>query len=345
MPNRLQFAFLLALLCSAAPAWAQQSEYYRVHLLSGPVIPGKLGSITKDAVTLATLPNPKEFPVNEIRYVQLPSEPRELTEARNLAFDGHYDQSLQMLDKIPPPQLANEVVKQDADFYRSFDNAKLAIAGVGDPRSAGTALIAYLKNNKDSYHYYDANEAAGDLLVAMGRYDQAPNYYKELATAPWPDFKMRAAAAQAKALAAQGKHEEAIKQFDAALAQDAKGKTAEVQAMAARIGKARSMAELGRGKEAIDMLNDALDKAPAENNLIHAQAYNALGATYLKLKQPKDALYAYLHTDLIYNQSPSEHAEALHFLKDLWTQDKKPDRAKEAADTLKQRYPTSLWNK
>jgi tetratricopeptide (TPR) repeat protein len=115
--------------------------------------------------------------------------------------------------------------------------------------------------------------------------------------------------------------------------------------VAAQVGKAKCLLELDRAKDAVRMLNDAIDRAPAENNQIYAIAYNALGGAYLKMKQPDDALYAYLHVDVLYNQSPEQHAEALFHLKDLWAQLKKPERAKEAAETLKTRYPSSPWNK
>jgi tetratricopeptide (TPR) repeat protein len=301
--------------------------------------------MTKDKVTLQTIPTPKEFPVNEIKYLQIPGEPRELMDARNASLDGHYQQTIDLLDKIPPPQLSSEAVKQDAEYYRILANAKLAAGGISDAKAAGTALVGFLKNNKDSYHFYEANQAAGDLLVAIGRNDQAASYYSELANAPFPEIKLRAAVSLGRALQSQGKHTDALKQFEAALKADAKGKIAESEVLPAQIGKAKSMSELGEGKEALALLNEVIDKLPAESNQLCAQAYNALGSVYLTLKQPKAARNAYLHVDVIYNQFPDQHAEALYHLKDLWTQFNKPERAKEAADTLKTRYASSQWNR
>ncbi|HZZ29569.1 MAG TPA: tetratricopeptide repeat protein [Pirellulales bacterium] len=322
-----------------------QGDYYRVHLLSGQPAIGHLGEINKDKIVLQTSVSSKEYPVNEIKFVQLPGEPRDLLEARNAILEGHYEQAIDWLNKIPPPQLASDVVRQDVDYYRALASAHLAINGVGDVRAAGTALIDYLKANPDSYHFYEANEITGDLLMALGRYDQAPSYYNELAKAPWPDYKLRAAVALGRVLQAQGKYNEAIQQFDAALNTDAKGKAVEMQLLAARVGKAKSLEELDRTKEAVDLLTAAIEQAPAEDNLVYATAYNALGNAYLKLKQPQEALYAYLHVDLLYNQLPEQHAEALYHLKGLWTQLNKPERAKEAAETLTSRYASSPWNK
>ncbi len=341
VPRFLLPAVLLLACC--ANSWAQ-GEYYRVHLLNGTTVPGRIGEVTKDTVALNSTP-PRTFQVNEIKYLQIPGEPRDLMDARNAAIDGHYEDVLAALDKIPPVQLSNETVRQDVDFYRALASARLAACGTGDAAKAGSALVAFINANKDSYHFYEANEAVGDLLVTIGRYDQAPTYYGALAAAPWPDYKMRGAVLLGRALQSQGKHEEALRQFETALATDAKGKAAESQLLAARIGKAKSLIELGRGKEGVQLLNEAIDQAASENNYVYALAYNALGAAYLKMNQPKDALYAYLHVDTLYNQMPDQHAEALYHLKDLWTQLGKADRAKQAADMLKSRYPSSPWNK
>jgi tetratricopeptide (TPR) repeat protein len=343
MIRRILSIAIVTFFASVAAAWGQ-ADYYRVVLFNGPPAFGRLGETSKDKIVLDTTP-PKVFPINEIKYVQFPSEPRDLTEARNAAVDGHWDQVLDWLNKIPPPQLTNDAIRQDADYYRALASARLAASGVGDARAAGTALFDFLKVNKDSYHFYEANEAAGDLLMAMGRYDQAPNYYAALASAPWPDYKMRAAVAMGNVLLAQSKYDEALRQFQSALSTDTKGKDVEMQVLGAQVGKAKCLVELDRAKDAVKLLNEAIEQAPAENNQLYAIAYNALGGAYVKMKQPEDALYAYLHVDVLYNQSPEQHAEALYHLKDLWAQLNKPDRAKQAADELKSRYPSSPWNK
>jgi hypothetical protein len=301
--------------------------------------------MTKDKVRLELTSCNKEFAVNEIKFVQLPSEPRELTEARNFALDGKYDQALATLDKIPPPLLANEAIRQDVDYYRTLNNARLAINRADDARAAGTALVAYINANKNSYHFYEANETAGDLLVTIGRHEQAIPYFRELSNAAWPDYKMRGLVDIGRALQMQGKFAEAIGQFDAALAIEVKGKAAEAQLLAAKVGKGKCLTELGRAKDGLQLLRESIDQTPPDQFQALAQAYNALGATCLKLMQPKDALDAYLHVTLLYNQFSDQHAEALYHLKDLWKQLNKPDSAKQAAELLKTRYASSPWNK
>ena len=54
--------------------------------------------------------------------------------------------------------------------------------------------------------------------------------------------------------------------------------------------------------------------------------------------ESKDALFAYLHTDLLFNSDPSTHAEALAHLGPLWEKAGKPDYARDALSRLKRRY-------
>lgn len=323
-----------------------QAETGKVHLFNGQTITGRFNELTRDKIVVSQPPGaPKQYAINEVKFIQVPGEPKDLMDVRQAASRGQYDLVIETLDKIPPAELKSDLIRREVDFYRALAMARLAEAGSGDPAAAGKALLAYVNANKDSHHYYDANEAAGDLLVSMQRFEIAPRYYTELAAAPWPDAKMRAAIAIGRSLQAQNKHTEAIAQFDEAAKMDAKGKAAESLVLAARIGKAKSAVALGQADEGIKSLNELIDAAAADNVTALAMAYNALGEAYLKVGKPKEALFAYMHTDLLYNQSADLHAEALYHLKELHEKDSHPERAKEVADTLKTRYSSSRWNK
>ena len=59
---------------------------------------------------------------------------------------------------------------------------------------------------------------------------------------------------------------------------------------------------------------------------------------------PEEALYAYLHTDLLFSKEKDEHARALAQIAQLWRpQLNRPDRAEEALERLKQEYPRSPY--
>ncbi len=165
-----------------------QGDFDRVHLLNGQTVAGHIEEITKDKVTVQLLQGPKEVPVNEIKYVQFASEPRELMTVRNDVLAGHYDQVTETLDQIPPPQRgAVESIRQEIDYYTALAAARLAAGGAGDAQAAGRSPVGIYQRQQRQLSFYDANEAIGDLLVAIGRYDQADTYYNELATAPGPN--------------------------------------------------------------------------------------------------------------------------------------------------------------
>jgi tetratricopeptide (TPR) repeat protein len=337
---------LVALAIFAFAAVARAEDFDRVVMLSGQPVSGRIAEATRDKVVVQVLQVPKEVPVNEIKYIQYAGEPREMVEVRNDAASGHFEQVIEAIDKIPPPQRGSvEAIRQDIEFYTALANARLAAGGAGDAAAAGRALLAFINANKNSYHFYDANEAIADLLSSIGRYDQATTYYNELAAAPFPEFKLRAALGMGRALLAQGKTADALKHFETVLAADNKSKSAEGLIQTARIGKARCTIAQGNAASGIKMLEEIVDQIPPESIQALAIAYNALGDAYLASKQPKDALYAYLHVDILYNQSPEQHAEALYHLKSLWEQIGNLERAKEAGDTLKAKYASSRWNK
>jgi tetratricopeptide (TPR) repeat protein len=156
---------------------------------------------------------------------------------------------------------------------------------------------------------------------------------------------MRAAVAAGRSLQAQGQHADAIKQFDAALAMTADTADAKNQTLSATLGKAISLAETGHVDEAVGTIEKVIQDADPEEKELHARAYNALGKCYEKGGQTKDALLAFLHVDVLYATVPDAHAEALAHLAPLWQAVGQDERAREARQTLQERYGGSRWAK
>jgi hypothetical protein len=76
-----------------------------------------------------------------------------------------------------------------------------------------------------------------------------------------------------------------------------------------------------------------------------ARAYNVLGLAHRQAGRTKEALLAFLHTDVLYSSQPDTHAEALANLVDLWEQVHKTERANAARKTLEEQYKDSPWAK
>jgi tetratricopeptide (TPR) repeat protein len=287
----------------------------------------------------------RSVPINEIKTIQFADEPSELSQARLNASNGAYANALATLNKINASDIKRDLIKQDLEFYKAYCAAKLALGGSGEIVDAGRQLNGFVRAYPKNFHCFVAYETMGDLLMAAEKYDAAQKQYAELAKAPWPDYKMRAAVAVGRTLQAQAKHDEAIKQFDAALALADDSADAQNQKLSSTLGKAVSLADTGKVDEAVRTIEKVIQDADPEQKELHARAYNALGTCYEKADKKKDALLAFLHVDLIYASVPDAHAEALSHLASLWQAVGQDERAREARQTLKEKYGNSRWAK
>ena len=94
----------------------------------------------------------------------------------------------------------------------------------------------------------------------------------------------------------------------------------------------------------VEQMNEAFDAKRHDDFDLLARAYAALGDSYLQSDRPKDALFAFLHIDLLYPQVNEAHAKALHELSKLWEIAGYADRADEAAEKLARQYPRSRYS-
>jgi len=282
-------------------------------------------------------------PVNEIEAILYADEPARLKTARLAIEAGRYEDAVAGLATIKLDGVKRAEVKQDVQFYTALAKARIALSGA-DPKAiieAGGLMVAFVNANPKNYHNLDANEIVGDLLVAAGKYAGSREYYARVGAAPWPDYKMRAGVATGRALLAEGKTDEASQSFQTVLDVQARGESADRQRLAATLGKARCLAEVGTSDEAVKLIDDVITKADPEETRLHAQAYNALGLAHRKAQRNQDALLAFLHVDVLYFTLPKEHIEALENLVELWEAVQNPQRADSAAEILQERYQRS----
>ncbi len=309
-------------------------------------VPGRVVSVTAVTVELEQGMNkpPREIPVNQIQTILYDREPPDLRAAKNHVLAGRYAEALAAIERIKTEGNRPEI-EQDIEFYRALCAAKLALAGGGKISEAGRLMKAFADANSKSYHYFEASEIVGDLLVAVHRYAMAAEYYDRLDKAPWPDYKMRAGVAAGRALLAQGKADEAQAAFDKVIAIDAEGELAQGQRTLARLGKARALLAAKKTEAAIKLATEVLKATDAEDVPLLAQGYNVLGTAYRQAGRTEEALLAFLHVDVLYASLPDAHAEALANLAELWEQAHKTERANHARKVLEEQYPDSPWAK
>jgi tetratricopeptide (TPR) repeat protein len=342
-PAALCLSFVVAAILGPRTVFGQGAD--RIRLTKGSSEAGEIQEMTPLEVTIARgSAGITKVPVNEISSIIFKGEPAQLTQARINARGG-YQTAIERLGEIDRQAIDRDFVRQDVEFYEAYCTAKLALAGNGSIADAGRLVGSFVRNHRQNYHYLEAVEVLGDLLVAAGRFDMAVAQYAELAKAPWTEFKVRSAVLVGRALAAQGKHADAIRQFDSALADAGSAAETKSQRLAAILGKAVSLAETGGTDQAVKMIEEVIRDADPEDAALHALAYNALGRCYEQANRTKDALLAFLHVDVLYASQADAHAEALSRLAVLWESVGQEGRARDARQLLKERYSGSRWAK
>ncbi len=304
---------------------------------------GDVVAMTRHEVTVEQSGRRTAVPVNEIEVIRYTGEPALLSSARTAIDAGRYEDAVASLERIKAAEIERPEIRQDVQFYTALAKARIALASsdLKAVSEAGSLMAEFVSSNSNNYHYLEACELVGDMLVVAGKSALAQKYYGQLAEAPWPDFKMRADVALGRAFLAEGKPQDALASFEAALAVDAQGKSADQHRLAATLGKARCLAEAGRSDEAVKLLQGVIAKAHPEDVQLHARAYNALGLAHEKAGRTQDALLAYLHVTELYFAAPKQHIEALEKLVELWPRVQKPERADQAARILRERYNRS----
>ncbi|MEM6798884.1 MAG: hypothetical protein AAF589_05165 [Planctomycetota bacterium] len=306
---------------------------------------GEVEKMSAVGVTLKRGSVSKNIPVSEIESVRFADEPSELTQARVNARNGGYRTALNKLSGVNAAGIVNPYIKQELAFYKAYCQARLALLGEEDLTAAGRDLNTFRQNGKQNFHYLQAVELLGDLLASSGRYSQAEKMYAEVAKAPFPAYKVRANVLVGRSLQGQDKHAEAIQRFEAAIRLGGEDAEEKSQQLEAQLGKAVSLAATGKIGQGVKLVQQVLAAAdPAQDRLL-ARAYNALGACYVQGGKSKDALFAFLHVDLLFANVPESHAEALYHLVALWQETGKPQESKQAREKLETRYASSAWAK
>lgn len=287
---------------------------------------------------------PKEIPVNQIQTVYYEDEPAELKTAKTHVIAGHYSDAATALDRIKE-EVTRPEIKQDIEFYKALCAAKMAIGGTGKLAEAGRMMKTFADSNTKSYHYFEASEIVGEMLVAIRQYPQAAEYFGRLEKAPWPEYKMRAGVAAGRALLAQEKIDEAIAAFDKVMTTDVDNDMGLQQRTLAKLGKATALIASKKPDEAIAMAEDILKAADSGDAALMSRVYNVIGSAHRQAGRTKEALLAFLHVDVLYPGQSDAHAEALSNLVDLWEQVHKSERANRVRRTLEDEYPDSPWTK
>jgi tetratricopeptide (TPR) repeat protein len=337
---------IAASLLVPAASFGQRDD--QVFLVKGAPARGNIPAETgmaRDKVAIDTSIGTRQIEVTEITRIAFKDEPSDLNAGRIQVLQKNYHQALVELKKIDTQKIERAYIRQDIEFYKALCLCKLALNDGGDKKAASDAMFAFVSKARQSYHFYEAAEILGEIAMASGNYADAVRYYGPtgLGAAPWDDYQMRANNASGRALIGEKQYDQALDKFKAVISADPSTPEAVRQKNLAQAGRAVCLAETGNVDEAIALIQEIIDKTDQQDPLLFARLYNALGRCYLKQNKPKDAVTAFLHTDMLFHADSDSHAEALYYLSKLWTEINKSDRAIAARNMLRERYAGSVW--
>jgi tetratricopeptide (TPR) repeat protein len=339
---RITFALVVASALTILACGAIQSVHASdtVQMADGSQTTGDVVGMTKYIVSLRRDGATIEIPTNEIDTVRYESEPVSFRTARRHVEDGRYEDAMIILTtlNVDRDNLIRAELKQELDFYIAFCLGSQALTGQGDIREAGSTAITFLQRNTNNYRYLAVCELVGDLLVASQDYSTAQTYYAKLIDAPWPDYEMRANNAIGKAQLAQKLTTEARSSFQKVIDSTEEDVLAQREKAIAVLGQARCDIAENNPERAIANTQRVIDVTNTDETELLAVAYNTLGLALRKAGKPRDAVLAFLHVELLYFRSRSEYIESMQNLVELWNELSIPERANEAAATLRDRY-------
>ena len=314
---------------------------------------GKIESVSTEAVRLLPRGSTnaiREIGVTDVVMIQFSDEPKNLIEAKKRLIKNDFSGALESLEQVNEDEIqsASVAVRGEYAYARAVAAGHVAMGTTRELAPSLSSIENVLDQFTRSIHYYDLLETAGDLERALGRYDKATALYKRISRGP-PPMVVRAERLQGTVLAAEGRHVEAIAEFEKVQSADLDGSFIEQEKIMACLGQAESLISLSRFDEAVSLIGSMLAETYPEGvpviatNMLLGKAYSLLGQSLLEMKQDQDALIAYLTVDLVYGDTPDTHAEALFRLFHLWDTGGYPRRSAEVRQRLIETYPQSTW--
>jgi len=314
---------------------------------------GKIESVSIDSVQLlprGSTRGVREIGVSDVVMIQFSDEPQDLIEAKRLLVKNNFVGALEAIQQVDTDEIQNAsvAVRGEYAYVQAVAAGHVAIDATEKISPALSSVKKAIDQFTRSIHYYDLLEVAGDLEQALGRYDEAASLYGKISLGP-PPMVVRAGRLKGNVLAAEGRHLEAIKEFEKVQSVDLVGGFVEQEKMMACLGRAESLLSLGRFGEAATLIRTMLSGSRPEDvpvpvtNVLLGTAYSLLGRALTEMGQDQDALIAYLTVDLVYGDAPETHAEALFHLFQLWNRGGYPRRAAEVRERLVKTYPRSTW--
>ncbi|RUL88882.1 tetratricopeptide repeat protein [Tautonia sociabilis] len=300
---------------------------------TGGRIRGKIERETPTAIRIGA----RDVPLDQVAEVIYDAPGISYSQARIQASNGNLPQAAELYQKAVG-ETNNSLVAQDARFRRAAVLAQHARVDPSTRDAAIQALESVTTELANSRHLGPALELLAALRLEAREFDAADQALRELATLSWAAD--RAAVLRAQVMVKRGQSEQALRELETLIGRLREGTPARRQAELAR---AEALVGLSRFDEAEQAARAVIDAADPEDAATLAPSYNTLGDCLRAAGRTRDALFAYLHTDILYPSQAEEHARALAAIAELWRVLDENSRAAQVVERLEREYPNSPY--
>lgn len=280
----------------------------------------------------------QSVPVDQVASVSYDGGPASFALAETRENNGQLAEAADLYKKAAAEATGKPFVAQAARFRRASILTDAAFASPARAKEAVDELDGFVQAYPASRHLGAALENLIRLHLQKGDAAKASAALAQIKEKV-PGSADRVAILEAKILSKTGKPDQAVKKLDEIIA-SAKGTP---KARDAQLAKAESLAGLNKFDDAIAAVQEVIKESPPEAYEVQAVAHNTLGDCYRAARRPKDALLAYLKTDILYDKDKEQHPKALAMIEQIFRELKVDVRADEVHERLKQLYPQSPY--
>ncbi|MFM7318220.1 MAG: tetratricopeptide repeat protein [bacterium] len=344
-PEPRKIIFLLGLLglISAARAQAQTDTVQlraAAGQTSGRTIRGTINSESPTEIRIQVAGKAESVKTDDVESVAYGGIPPAYLEAEIREKNGDYTAAIDGFRRASTTAGLRPVVAQQVKYRYAESLANAAGQDPARTAEAVTALQEFVRAFPNGRNV----PAALEVLLTLVRSGDDPARIDSVIAdmAKIPGAQGRANLLKADLLVDRGQPDEALKQLSTARTQIAKGSDLEKTAQSIQI---KALVGKKSFTEAEKLARDLIAAADPNDFESLAPAYNSLGDCLRAAGKPKDAMIAYLHTEILYDRATAEHARALASITELWRVLEKPDRAEQALSKLASTYPRSPWLK
>jgi tetratricopeptide (TPR) repeat protein len=334
----LALAFALACVASGVADEVVLVPNANVKGAIGGRVRGTIQSESPSEVVVKLGSSTTTVPTGEIVTIHYDGQPPSLALAESRESANQLAEAVDLYKKAAAEAAGKPYIEQAAKFRQAQLVAELALSDPGRAAEAVTLLDAGIRAYPNSRHLVAALDSLARLQLQKDDFAAVEKTIAEMAKQP--QSTDRAAVLRAKVFDKKGEHDKAIAEYDKMIQGSPEGS---VRRREARLARAESLVGLKKYSEAETDVRAVIKANPPEDYQAQSAAYNTLGDCLRAAGKPKDALIAYLYTDLLYARDKEQHPRALANLTKLWRELKRDDRADEAWTRLKQDYPQSPW--